>query len=223
MGCYRRIAAPLLLLSLAVVGVHLIYAEFEDRFISILCVDSIGEPIANATVTIGREGEILYTGITNSSGFLPEAIPKGIYYIEVEWRNRTVYSGIVSAQDYGIVKIPCEVYTLSIFVNYLGIIPIVNARISITDVEYGWIVYSVDKLRVPYGFYAFSAETSIKLPKGGYEVVVESLNSERKEVFLVDNSIIRCTNVISLDSILFIALLISTIISLILFILTSRR
>jgi len=219
--CYR-ILIQLLLLSLAIATVHPIYTESKDKLISILCIDSVGEPVVNAIVKIGREGEILYTGVTNSSGFLPKPIPRGIYHIEVESRNRTIYSGMVYAQD-DIVKILCEVYKLTIIVNYLDIIPIVNAKITIIDTEYGRIVYSVDKLRIPYGFYIFSAEISTKLPKGVYEVVVESLNSEIGRVALTDNSTIRFTNVVSLDSILFIALLISTIISLILFILTIRR
>ncbi|MBS7641969.1 MAG: hypothetical protein QW374_01185 [Candidatus Bathyarchaeia archaeon] len=221
MECYR-ILIQLLLLSLAIATVHPIYTESKDKLISILCIDSVGEPVVNAIVKIGREGEILYTGVTNSSGFLPKPIPRGIYHIEVESRNRTIYSGMVYAQD-DIVKILCEVYKLTIIVNYLDIIPIVNAKITIIDTEYGRIVYSVDKLRIPYGFYIFSAEISTKLPKGVYEVVVESLNSEIGRVALTDNSTIRFTNVVSLDSILFIALLISTIISLILFILTIRR
>lgn len=217
------ILIQILIISIAIPTIHPTYAESKNNIISILCIDSIGEPVANAIVKIGREGEIIYTGVTNSSGYLPKPIPKGIYHIEVESRNRTIYSGIIHAQDDGIVKIPCEVYKLTIIVNYLDIIPIVNARITIIDTEYGSIVYSVDKLRIPYGFYTFSAEISTKLPKGVYEVLVESLNSERGRINLTDNSTIRFTNVISLDSILFIALLISTIISLILFILTSRR
>ncbi|MCS7112566.1 MAG: hypothetical protein RMJ00_00620 [Nitrososphaerota archaeon] len=222
MECCERIIV-LLLLSLAVVRVRSIYAESDDGVISILCVDSVGEPLANATVTISKEGMVVYMGFTNSSGFLPEAIPRNTYHVEVKWRGRPVYSSIPPTKYDDILKIPCEVYTLSIRVNYLDVIPIVNARITISDIEERRIIYSVDRLKVPYGFFVFSAETSIKLPKGEYEIIVESLNSEKKNVFLVDNLTLKYTNVLSLDSILFIILLISTIISFILFILVGRR
>lgn len=219
--CYKNLAITVFfLIGLIFINTSLTYSEDNNKGAQIICVDSKGEAIANASVTIKDENFSISLGYTNSSGYVSGTIPKGLYNVEVKWKDHIVYSGPLLIQG-NKIKVICNVHTLLIKVNFLNLIPIINARIYIYD-KMNKTMYKIDKLKIPYGFYKFSAETELKLPEGEYEVIAEAFNSDKKFISLKDDATLIYTNIVSLDAILFIILLVLTIVSLIGFILTNK-
>lgn len=192
----------------------------------IICVDHDGVPLANATLVLERpdvsriisgpsdpDGEIYITGITEQLN----------YSVRILWRERVVYSGDVGIQPYTILTISCDVYSLTIRLNWLGIFPVDYVEITIRDADSEQTIEMFKgRPDIPYGFYRLSAEQVFRLPKGHYDVIAGSTNTDARSVELDRTTSIEFTGIPSIGSILLLMSIVIALASFVAFLIYSR-
>ena len=117
-----------------------------------------------------------------------------------------------------------EFYSLTVQVNFLGFVPVRDAKIVVSESSSGKTVWEYEKeLEVPYEFYRLSAEVTLQLPPGSYVVTVQSLNSEVKDIVLDENQTISFAQVASLKVLLLLGVATLAVLSFIGFVVTGSR
>ena len=120
--------------------------------------------------------------------------------------------------------IQTELYSLTVQVNFLGFVPVRDAKIVVSESISGKIVWESEKeLEIPYGFYRLSAEATLELPPDSYVVTVQSLNSEAKDVVLDGNQTISFTQVASSQAVLLLGIVILAVLSFVGFVVIGSR
>jgi hypothetical protein len=185
-----------------------------------------GHPLGNAAVLspVGGVGSITL-GYSDSGGCvsITDSGLKGRYEVKAVWEDSIMYSQEVTVDDEA-TGIDSEAYNLTVRVNFLGLIPTRNARISIVEKDSGVLVESYEgPLDLPYGLYRLSAEKTFRLPRGNYIVKVESLNPEEKVLTIDGNLTVDFTRVVSLESALVLGSVLVAALSLTCFLIVARK
>lgn len=223
-----RVATALVcvvLASLAQTFPHPGDSGYAHEVLQVLCVDAEGEPLEGANVTIwGLPGAIVYSGLTNSTGWVSTPVPSGSYVLEVFWMGAPVFSRSLALTEPTTVVARCDVYRLTIAVNLLHIIPVRHASITIKNATSGRIVAShVGEIHIPYRLYSLSAEKTFRLPAGNYSVTVEMLGSQSHDLELKGSKKLVFAHVASLGSLFVLVCVLMAVISCVAFLAVGRK
>jgi len=197
----------------------------DQERVQLLCVDAEGKHLEGARVEIREpEGAVVYSGLTNSTGWVSTSVSAGSYVVRVYWMGVAVSSKDLFVTGPATVTVQCDVYHLTIAINLLYFIPVRHANITIVNATSHKAVdgYS-GEIEIPYGFYRLSAEKTFRLPPGNYTVIVEMLNSQSQNLVLNRSERLVFAYVTSYGSIFILICILAAVISCIGFLVTGRK
>jgi len=193
--------------------------------LQLLCIDAKGEYLEGANVTIRkRGGALVYSGLTNSTGWISTSLPVGSYIVQVYWMGVVVFSKELFVTGPVTMIAQCDVYHLIVAINLLYLIPVRHVNIIIVNTTSQKVVdrYS-GEIEIPYRFFSLSAEKTFRLPAGNYTITVKMLNSQSQSLNLNGNKRLTFAYVASLGSIFTLMCILAAVISCIGFLVTGRR